>query len=51
MRQVHGSEVVNAAEAVQAAVSPQADGCWTAEPGILAPAAYFASARFLDIHC
>jgi YfiH family protein len=34
MRQVHGSEVVNAAEAVQAAVSPQADGCWTAEPGI-----------------
>ena len=34
MRQVHGSEVVNAVEAVQAAVSPQADGCWTAEPGI-----------------
>lgn len=34
MRQVHGSEVVNAAEAVRAAVTPQADGCWTVEPGI-----------------
>ena len=34
LRQVHGCEVVNAAEAVRLGSTPQADGCWTAEPGV-----------------
>lgn len=34
LRQVHGCEVVRATEALCAAPSPEADGCWTTEPGI-----------------
>ncbi|MFM8770250.1 MAG: polyphenol oxidase family protein, partial [Rubrivivax sp.] len=34
LRQVHGCEVVRATTAFCAASPPEADGCWTAEPGI-----------------
>ena len=34
LRQVHGAVVVEASTALRAADSPQADGCWTREPGV-----------------
>ena len=34
LRQVHGTVVVEAADALRRGAAPQADGCWTREPGV-----------------
>ena len=34
LRQVHGAEVVEAADALRQGGAPEADGCWTREPGV-----------------
>jgi hypothetical protein len=34
LRQVHGAQVVDAAQALRLDAAPTADGCWTSEPGV-----------------
>jgi YfiH family protein len=34
LHQVHGTVVVEAAQALRGGATPQADGCWTGEPGV-----------------